>query len=524
MGVRSGMGLMVMNKKVSTPPYFPQLDDTSTEDDLIKKMRARRLAEMLSQQASAPIDYDPRGAISSSQLMAKALAGAGSMFANQQQDREQARSMIEQNRQEQEMFSTDGGFGGNPLAGNMTGEQARYLRATNPEKWAEMVADRQKYTNEMRNAEAAWNQNAGDYMQQDQMADLRKKQGDASLAGLKDVAPEHTLYDGQSNRPLFTANKLYEQDFGDRRNITAVNAGTGQSNVIRSDSVGVDPTTKYRIDNAPSFGGSGKGAEMSDQDALTHALGIRDYGDGYKVQMFGRSTPNPKVSSMYARLARGETPEQISEGFDAGAVNKNQGAAFDSGTDADSRRKAVLKTLDPNGFFGKTADSLGTIGMHADTLKKAYLAYNNGNPSPEGIKILNQIGMAYETQIGDDKLASLLALKTKIVPEMARVAQAGGITALADREKMEKVLDPANPAFMSALSSMEDAIGERMYSHKLNYARSTKRDDYDSLFANNAHSKAMIEKAEKTYTLKPKSANGAEAETYEQRAKRLLGQ
>jgi len=501
--------------------YSSPMSDSATEEDLLKKMRARRLAEMLSQQASAPIDYDPRGAISSSQLMAKALAGAGSIFANQQQDREQARGMIAQNQQEQALFSGDN----NAFAPNgLTNEQARALYRSNPEQFAQMVSHNARSTDPMKNANAAWGRDAGAYMQSDQMADLGKKQGEAAKAGLMDVSPEHTILDAQSNRPMFTANKLYEQDFGDRRNITAVNAGTGQSNVIRSDSMGVDPTAKYRVDNAPSFGGSGKGAEMSDQDALTHALGIRDYGDGYKVQMFGRSTPNPKVSSMYARLARGESPEQISEGFDAGAVNKNQGAAFDSGTDADSRRKAVLKTLDPNGFFGKTADSLGTIGMHADTLKKAYLAYNNGNPSPEGIKILNQIGMAYETQIGDDKLAALLALKTKIVPEMARVAQAGGITALADREKMEKVLDPANPAFMSALSSMEDAIGERMYSHKLNYERSTKRPDYDSLFASNALSKAMIEKAENAYTLKPKSANGAEAETYEQRAKRLLGQ
>jgi hypothetical protein len=244
MGFRGGMGLTVMNKKTATPSYFPQADDSSTEDDLVKKMRARRLAEMLNRDAQAPIDYDPRGAISSGQLMAKALANAGSIFANQQQDREQARGMIEQNRQEQAMFSGDGGFGGNPLAGNMTGEQARFLRATNPEKWAEMVAHNARYTDPMKNANAAWGRDAGGYMQQDQMADLRKKQ-------LIEMGEGQTLFDTQMDKPLFTTNKTFNQDLGNRKDIVGVNPQTGKAQTIRSDSMGVDPTTKYRTDNAP---------------------------------------------------------------------------------------------------------------------------------------------------------------------------------------------------------------------------------------------------------------------------------
>jgi len=221
--------------------YSSPMSDSATEEDLVKKMRARRLAEMLNQQASAPIDYDPRGAISSGQLMAKALAGAGSIFANQQQDREQARGMIEQNRQEQALFSGEN----NAFAPNgLTNEQARALYRSNPEQFAQMVSHNARSTDPMKNANAAWGRDAGGYMQQDQMADLRKKQ-------LISMNEGETLFDTQIDKPLFTTNKTFNQDLGNRKDIVGVNPQTGQAETIRSDSMGVDPTTIYRTDNAP---------------------------------------------------------------------------------------------------------------------------------------------------------------------------------------------------------------------------------------------------------------------------------
>jgi len=221
--------------------YSSPMDDSSTEEDLVKKMRARRLAEMLNKQASEPIDYDPRGAISSSQLMAKALAGAGSIFANQQQDREQARGMIEQNRQEQALFSGDN----NAFAQNgLSNEQSRFLYKTDPKQWAELQRHNAQNTPEMSNAKAAWKQDAGGYMQQDQMADLRKKQ-------LIEMGEGQTLFDTQMDKPLFTTNKTFNQDLGNRKDIVGVNPQTGQVETIRSDSMGVDPNVRYRTDNAP---------------------------------------------------------------------------------------------------------------------------------------------------------------------------------------------------------------------------------------------------------------------------------
>jgi len=206
--------------------------DSPDAEEYLRVIKAQRLAEALSKQAAAPIDYDPRGAISSSQLLAKALANSGSILANAKVDRDQAGAMAARNAQERAMFSSDGGFGGNPLAGNMTGEQARFLRQTNPEKWAEMVAHNARYTDPMKNANAAWGGDAGGYMQQDQMADLRKKQ-------LIEMSEGQTLFDTQMDKPLFTANKTFNQDLGDRKEIVGVNPQTGQAQTIRSDSVTV---------------------------------------------------------------------------------------------------------------------------------------------------------------------------------------------------------------------------------------------------------------------------------------------
>lgn len=455
---------------MATKNYQQPLTPDSTEaDEYIRQIRAQRLAQLLNQEAQAPIDYDPRGAISQSQLLAKALAGSGSILANAQADRQAAEMMAAKNAQQRALFSGQGGMGGNPfMPNNMSGEQSRYMLQNNPDKYWEMVANNNQITNEQKNAQAGFGRGAGNYMQAQQLANLQKQEGEAAKAGLIEMGQGQTLFNAQTGAPQYATNQLFNQDLGNRRDIVAANPLSGQSGVVRSDAVGVDPNTQMRVSM------SNQGMDISDADALTSAMGIMKYGDTYKKRLFGTRAVPAKVAEYVSRLERGENPSSMVPNVDAEAVTQNQREAVDNS----ARTGAAVKGRSYWQGGGKGSALLTnaeTVGRHVRDVESLIGGLHTGD-----IKALNAIGNAYGAQVGSEPLSAYKASVELAAPELSKLVT-GNNNALRDREDTKALFDPnaPEPAKRAALNVVKNMAYDRFVSYGNQFKRDTNTQNDD---------------------------------------------
>lgn len=223
-----------------------QIPDGVDVADYVRMMRNQRMAQALSAQQAAPMEYDQRGFISGGQLLGKALTDVNSRYYNNAADEDNAKSAIAKNNMMKQMFAPQ--QLGDALSGNssnamniqgMSPEQSQFLYQNNPELYKTIQGQNLQTTNEQKNAFAGGQ--GANYMAQMNQAKLLKEQGDASKSPYLNLSAGGTAYN-TSNDQSFMGNKLENVDAGGSVVTNLVNPNKGTSTVVSTTNKTLSPT------------------------------------------------------------------------------------------------------------------------------------------------------------------------------------------------------------------------------------------------------------------------------------------
>lgn len=131
-----------------------QIPPGADAEEYQRILRNQRMAQALTAQQAAPMDYDPRGFISGGQLLGKALGDINSRYYNNAADEDTAKAITAKNAKTKQMFQPQ--QLGNALQNsamnipNMSAEQSQFIYENNPKLW-EQVQSQNLTPDDLRN-------------------------------------------------------------------------------------------------------------------------------------------------------------------------------------------------------------------------------------------------------------------------------------------------------------------------------------------------------------------------------------
>jgi len=350
----------------------------------LRAQRNQRIAQLLSQQSQAPMEYDQRGAISPLAPLSKMVASLGGLYFQNKAEKDALESSKAAQAADMRAFGIGDGSattatprGALSMTDNNTNDYELYRR--NPELYLKTLAESRAPTTDVKNYEQS---GAGkDVLKNKQIAELLKSQGEAAKSGLMDVSGGNTVLNAQTGS-TWTApkidgagdlNKVVYQPISTADGIYNFDGRTGQMKQISG--ANGKPITKVDAD-----------ADLARRKAEAEALGRGQAGLSIDAQ-----NAEKKASQIATQIAAAKKllPQATGSGVGAtiDAVGRMIGATSES-----AQAAAQLETL--SGWLTANVPRMEGPQSNADVENYKIMAARVGDrtvPVQERIKMLETL-------------------------------------------------------------------------------------------------------------------------------------